>query len=163
MFGALLPLVPHAAASLSLIIVPIADGEGGVTRLRVTVIPKGDKEGGQLDTEKAALRTPLQLEGTADELDAGFATAVQAFASVRRGLQSTLATATVEMETASAAARKKGTDARDRRGKGTGKDAPAASAETAPKAAADGDLFGSSAADEEPSDTGAPQPAGAGA
>ena len=30
-------------------------------------------------------------------------------------------------------------------------------------AAADGDLFGSSAADEEPSDTGAPQPAGAGA
>ncbi len=96
MFEALLPLLNQCK---SLNVNLIGGGEG---RIAVIVMPV--PKDGQTDP---ALRTPIKLEGTAQELDAGFADAVRRIAQSRSGLVESVELATAAIDAAKKAADQK--------------------------------------------------------
>lgn len=65
----------------------------GDGRLRVSVVPKAD-------AATPALSQPLQLEATADELDAGFAEAVSSYRVARKSLSEQVADTVAILEAA---------------------------------------------------------------
>lgn len=104
-FQNLKPLL-EGGAQLAVTIVPIQDGT-----LTVIVMPSSK------GTKDAALATPLSLTGTAEELDAEFATLLSSYVGARKSLIEQVEATTTVLEAAKNASQKKATDALT--GKGT--------------------------------------------
>lgn len=81
----------------------VANEDGTIT---VTVMPKAKKDGGN-----AALNTPLSLTGTAEELDAEFATLLASYTTKRSSLAEQLETTESVLEAAKKEAATKATKA----------------------------------------------------
>jgi PRTRC genetic system protein E len=93
MFAELIPLLRKRRLLLT---VSLVEGE----TIRVTVVPQKVSE-----TEDDALRTPLAITGTAEELDRELPRQLVEFTGAHLELQSTLATAKAEIDAAAKAAR----------------------------------------------------------
>ena len=139
MFTALQTLLA-TVAGLSISIVANKDDT-----ITVTVIPKAKKEGGD-----AALNTPLQLTGTAAELDAEFVGIVANYSNKRMSLSEQLEATESILEAAKKEASTKATKAIK---KGSGATAPATSATSTETSSASDD------GDEEPADSDSSQAA----
>src|SRR5271170_1435202 len=93
MFAELMPLLRKRRLLLTISLV-----EGDT--IRATVVPQNGPE-----TEDNALTTPLALTGTAEELDRDLPQQLVEFTGAHIQLQTTLASAKAEMESAAKAAR----------------------------------------------------------
>ena len=119
MFVALKPLLAQCQ-SLSLLLTTDANGA-----IAVTVIPKA------ADKDAGALTQPLQLTGTAEELDEGFVAAISSFSVSRQSLKEQVDATNAILEQARKDAASKPSKAAGKAGgaKAIGKSAPSTSDE----------------------------------
>jgi PRTRC genetic system protein E len=113
MFTELMPLLRKRRLLLTISLI-----EGDT--IRATVVPQKAS-----DTEDNALTTPLAITGTAEELDRDLPQQLVEFTGAHIQLQSTLASAKAEMESAAKAARE---DARKKSAKPSSPTSPATQA-----------------------------------
>lgn len=119
MFVALKPLLAQCQ-SLSLILTTEANGA-----IAVTVIPKAAEK------DAGALAQPLQLTGTAEELDEGFVAAISSFSASRQSLKEQVDATNAILEQARKDTASKPSKATGKAGsaKASGKSAPSMSEE----------------------------------